>query len=402
MNQADFTARYDALQDELLTLYEAAPTDINSQIRHWQLTRQLNVLMYYCRKEGLKSLGLQTLPTLQISEYNSKAAIKMVLLLQSLAKSQYGSEPWSLSDTSIELVLTSPKNTFKKHGFQVEVFYDGNPNNANVYTQWESIYYQDLNDVWHKVPGEVDHNGLSYTDVTGERNYFLLFSEDAERYSQTGLWTVKYKNTTISSVVTSSSRHSSNTKESQQPISSPIRESLSEAGTSGGRRSERDTEERLPTTTTASPSSSGGRRRRGGERGEQGEYPTSTRESPRSKRQRTTAPTPSEVGRRHRSVPPHNLDRLRRLQEEARDPPLICVKGSANLLKCWRQRSSVRFGHLYDKASSVFRWIGDDDETKFNSRMLIAFTDFTQRAKFLQVVTFPRGSTFSLGSLDKL
>lgn len=359
--------------------------------------------MYYCRKEGFKSLGLQTLPTLQVSEYNSKIAIKMVLLLQSLAKSQYGSEQWTLSDTSTEIVLTPPKNTFKKQGFQVEVYYDGDTTNANLYTQWEHIYYQDLNDEWHKVPGDVDHNGLSYTDKTGEKRYFLLFSEDAEKYSRTGLWTVRYKNTTISSVVTSTSRHAGTPKKSNQPTDSHTRESSPEEGTSSRRRLERDTEESSPTTTTTSPTS-GGRRRRGGggERGEQREYPTTSRESPRSKRQRSSAPTPDEVGTRHRSVPQHHLDRLRRLQEEARDPPIISVKGQANNLKCWRQRLSVRFGHLYDKASSVFRWIGDDDESNHNSRMLIAFNDYCQRTKFLQVVTFPRGSSYALGYLDKL
>lgn len=360
--------------------------------------------MYYCRKEGLKSLGLQTLPTLQISEYNSKIAIKMVLLLQSLAKSQYGSEQWTLSDTSTEIVLTPPKNTFKKQGFQVEVYYDGDTSNANVYTQWEHIYYQDLKDEWHKVPGDVDHNGLSYTDKTGEKIYFLLFSEDAEKYSRTGLWTVRYKNTTISSVVTSSTRHSGSSTKGDQPTDSHTRESSPEEGTSSRGRLERYTQESSPTTTTTSPTSSGRRRRRGGggDGGEQGEYPTTTRESPRSKRQRSSAPTPEEVGRRHRSLPAHNLDRLRRLQEEARDPPIICVKGQANNLKCWRQRLSVRFGHFYDKASSVFKWIGDDDESRYNSRMLIAFNDYCQRAKFLQVVTLPRGSSYSLGFLDKL
>lgn len=394
------TARFDALQDQLLTLYESAATDIHSQIKHWELSRKLNVLMYYSRKEGYSNLGLQTLPTLQVSEYNAKLAIKMMILLKSLANSRYGKEQWSLTETSAELMLTPPKNTFKKGGFQVEVFYDNDRFNANVYTQWEYIYYQDLNDEWHKVPGEVDHNGLSFTDVTGEKTYFKLFAEDAERYSDTGQWTVRYKNTTISSVVTSSSRqHSSiNEKRDQQRR---LRDSSPEEGTS--RRSEKHTEEELPTTTTTSPTTTRERRRRRrGDGGEQQQGESSTG-GPQSKRVRGSfAVSADEVGTRHRSVPAHGLGRLRRLQEEARDPPILCIKGPANNLKCWRNRFNVKFNSLYFKTSSVFKWLGDTDSQNNISRMLIAFHDQCERTRFLQTVNLPKGTSFSFGSLDSL
>ena len=378
--------------------------DIQSQIQHWELTRKLQVLMYYCKKEGYKNLGLQILPTTQISEYNAKLAIQMVILLKSLSKSEYGNETWSLTDTSAEIVLTPPKNTFKKGGFQVEVMYDGNPDNVNVYTQWDYIYYQDENERWHKVPGEVDYNGLLYTDIAGDKNYFLLFHEDADRYSVTGQWVVSYKHTTITSIVTSSSRHSGDSEKSQPRLRN-TRESSPEEGPSRGRQSPRNIEE-VSTTTTTSPPASGRRRRRGGggggesQRREQREY--SSGESPGAKRQRgPTAPSPEEVGRRHQSIPRHGLDRLRRLQEEARDPPLICVKGSANNLKCWRYRCNDRFGYLFYKISSVFKWIGDD-ECINNSRMLITFKSIEQRTQFLQAVRLPRGSTYVYGALDAL
>lgn len=355
--------------------------------------------MYYAKKENYKSLGLQTLPTTQVSEYNAKVAIKMVLLLRSLANSKYGAEQWTLAETSTEIVFTPPKNTFKKKGFTVEVQYDNDPLNVMLYTQWDAIYYQDLQDNWHKVPGEVDHNGLSYTDKTGEKIYFLLFHEDAQRYGRTGQWTVKYKQTTLSSIVTSSSKHSSsNNTEKGLDTQRRSRESSPEEGPSW-RRSERDTEESLPTTTTSSPEARIRRRRRGGGGG-QGELTTTTRAAKR--RRGSTAPTASEVGSRHRSVQAHNLSRLGRLQEEARDPPLICLKGSSNNLKCWRHRVNLKFGYLYHTASSVFKWIGDDDCNKNNGRMLIAFNDTEQRNRFLHLVNLPRGTTYSLGALDSL
>lgn len=397
------TDRFDVLQDQLLALYEKGATDLASQIKHWELSRRINVLMYYSRKEGHKNLGLQTLPTLQVSEYNAKLAIKMMILLKSLASSKYGKEPWTLTETSADLLLTPPKNTFKKGGFQVEVYYDNDPQNANVYTQWEFIYYQDLNDEWHKVPGDVDHNGLSYTDITGEKIYFKIFSEDADRYSNTGQWTVKFKSTTISSVVTSSRKSFSAEKGDSQR--SQHRESSPEEGTSSRdpRRSKRYSQEELPTTTTASPTTSTRerRRRRRGSGGEQqGE---STTREPRAKRTRgPTAPTPDQVGSRHRSVPSHNLGRLGRLQADAWDPPILCVKGPANNLKCWRNRFNVKFHSLFFNVSSVFKWLGDSNANHNISRMLIAFHDTSERARFLQTVTLPRGATYAYGSLDSL
>lgn len=399
------TARYESLQEQLLTLYENDSDNIESQIEHWRLSRQLNVTMYYARKEGYKYLGLQPLPTLQISEYNSKIAIKMMLLLSSLAKSAFGAERWSLSDTSAEIVLTQPKNTFKKHGFQVEVMYDNDPQNTMLYTQWDSLYYQDIDDIWHKTAGEVDHNGLSYTDYTNEKRYFLLFHEDAQKYSKTGLWTVKYKQTTISSVVTSSSKRSSidSEKDNYQRSTTTAREPSPEEGTSRGRVS-RNLEE-VPTTTTTSPTQSGERhrrRRRGA--GQRGQRESTPGESPGAKRQRrgSNYPSPSEVGTGHQLVPQHNLSRLGRLEAEARDPLLICLKGSANNLKCWRHRCTSKFGHLYSEVSSIFKWIGSDENVKTSSRMLITFDTCTQRERFLQTVHLPRGTLFSYGSLDSL
>ena len=353
--------------------------------------------MYYARQEGYRTLGLQPLPTLQISEYNSKIAIKMMLLLQSLAKSRYGAEEWTLTQTSAEIVLTPPKNTFKKDGFEVQVYYDNDPENSMVYTQWNAIYYQDMQDNWYKATGEVDHNGLLFTDNTDEKRYFLLFHEDASKYGKTGQWTVKYKTTTISSVVTSSTKRPSVHTEESHHLHRESRESSPEEGTSRGRL-QRDTEE-VPSTTTASPTTRGERHRRR----RRGEGESASGDSPSTKRRRGSAyVTASEVGSRHQSVPQHNLTRLGRLEAEARDPLLICLKGPPNNLKCWRQRCTKKFGHLFREVSSIFKWIGVDCNVRTSGRMLISFDTSMQRQRFMQTVTFPRGSAYSFGQLDSL
>ncbi|AWK28195.1 E8/E2 protein [Human papillomavirus type 219] len=128
----------------------------------------------------------------------------------------------------------------------------------------------------------------------------------------------------------------------------------------------------------------------------------STRGHSQRKRHRQTAspPTAGQVGERHTTVQTTGLTRLGRLIEEARDPPVIIVKGSSNQLKCWRFRFQHKCGHLYNTCSSVFKWI--DDTNNAGSRMLIAFSSTKQRQQFINCVKFPRGTSYSFGALNSL
>ena len=55
---------------------------------------------------------------------------------------------------------------------------------------------------------------------------------------------------------------------------------------------------------------------------------------------------------------------------------------------------------MFLAVSSVFRWIGDESES--HARLLLAFSDNRQRQTFLDNVTFPKGTTYSLGNIDSL
>lgn len=356
--------------------------------------------MYYGRKEGIRNFGLQQLPTLQVSEYNAKLAISISILLKSLARSRFAYEKWTFADTSAELILTPPKNCLKKSAYTVQVIYDEDPENISVHTNWDHIYYQDLEEQWHKVPGQVDHNGMFYDDILGERVYFHVFAPDADRYSKTGTWTVKYKSTTISSVVTSSSKQSSRGYSARDSTTSS-RCSSPEEGPST-RRSETSRQE----SSGCSPTSSSlGNRRRRNQQGESESQRDSGGKSGKRKRPIPLGVSAEAVGSRHRSLPREGLGRLERLTEEARDPPIIIIKGPANNLKCWRFRCNNRYGHLFSSISTVFRWVEDcsnKNEALFGSRMLIAFRDNTQRQKFLSTVHLPRNTTYALGFLDSL
>ena len=390
--QESLTERFDALQDAILNMIEAGATDLASQIQYWDLVRKESVLLYYAKKSGYKSLGLQPTPIPAVSEYNAKQAIKIQMLLKSLMTSVYANETWTLSDTSAELLNTQPKDCFKKHGFTVEVWYDNDRDKAFPYTNWTAIYYQDENGNWHKTEGEVDENGLFYRETNGDVVYFQLFEPDAEKYGSTGEWTVHFKNSTIVSSSSFAKRSPEQHKRKRdQPTTSRDTASSSQDITDG----------RLQREAVSSTSENVDLRSRG--RGEQqGELPTAAKRRRAVQPQLLSNPAAGDVGTRHRSAPRSGLTRLQRLQIEAWDPPILIVKGHPNSLKCWRNRLKTTANSLlYTYSSTVWKWIGEGN-SPLGSRMLLAFESETQRRRFLQVVKPPKGTVFALGSFDSL
>ncbi|AVY53530.1 E2 [Human papillomavirus type 212] len=380
--------RFRALQEALMESYESGATDLHSQLTYWHLVRKEQAVLYKARQDGLRTLGLQPVPTLQVSEYRAKEAISMTLLLKTFIKSHFVRESWTLQDVSAELVLhTKPKNTFKKRGYTVEVLFDHDPMKAFPYTNFSDIYYQDENEIWHKTEGKVDYDGMYYEEPNGDRVYFQLFDEDAHKYGQSGQWTVNYKNTTLSPPVTSSTRPTSST--------SPFGIS----GTTNTETQQKTTFGRVQTAESASTSSPSPR----GRRAQQGESPV-----PSKRRRRNgsagqgTVPSPGEVGRRLRTVARTGLSRIRRLQEEARDPPIAIIKGPANPLKCWRNRCNQKYASLFVSMSTAWNWVNDNSTKEERSRLLVAFANNAQRDMFVKLVTFPRGTTYAFGKLDSL
>nr|AYA93980.2 MAG: E2 protein [Human papillomavirus] len=391
--QETLSERFAVLQEAILSIYEEGAKDLNSQIKYWDLIRKENVLLYYAKKEGFTRLGLQPTPTPAVSEYKAKQAIQIQLLLKSLSKSPYATEEWTLPDTSAELLNTEPRNCFKKLGYTVEVWFDHDRKKAFPYTNWKYIYYQDQNEKWHKVQGHVDDNGLYYNEVDGDTVYFILFGSDADKYGDTGEWTVKYENTSIVSTSSSSGRTKATTVSTidKQPTTSGYTATQSE---SPGRH-QREITVSSSTTEGADLRS---RRRGSGERASP--VPKRRRTTEPTEPQRFSPPTPGEVGTRHRSAPRSGLSRLRRLEIEAWDPPIIIVTGSANTLKCWRNRNKTN-SLLYKCSSTVWKWIGEGPCGQ-NSRMLIAFESVNQRNLFLRTVKLPKNTSYGLGSLDIL
>lgn len=368
-----------------MTIYEEGATDLASQIQYWDLIRKENITLYYARKCGFNKLGLQPTPALAVSEYNAKAAIKTQMLLKSLAKSEFANDPWTLPETSAELLNTEPKDRFKKKGYTVEVWYDNDRDKAFPYTNWREIYYQDEQDKWHKAEGKVDINGLYYIDNHGDIVYFTLFGPDADKYGVTGEWTVLYNNTRLVSSSSSAKRAAGES----------IKRKRDESTTGDSPSTSQEFSGRIQRETVSSTSETDLRSGRG-----ERELPTSSKRRRVQPTELLSSPTPAEVGTRHRSTQRTGLSRLHRLQIEARDPPVLIIKGPANPLKCWRNRITKTNSVLFQCCSTVWRWIGDNNT--LGSRMLIAFDSIQQRNKFLQLIKPPKHAEFALGSLDSL
>lgn len=381
-----------------MTLIEQESTNLRDHINYWDSVRKENLLAYYARQEGYTHLGLQPLPVLAISEYKCKEAMKMKMLLISLSKSQYRNEPWTLGDVSAELLNNNPRNCFKKKAFTVTVYFDNDQRNSFPYICWDFIYYQDENSDWHKVAGEVDINGLYFREVTGDVSYFTLFQPDAEKYGQTGQWSVKYKNEILFTSVTSSTRTPPEPESrAERPPTHPVPQPKTPRKRK--RQAAEDSSRESPSSTSA-----GFRLRR--PRSQQRESSTDGSASRPASRRRgaTNGPevSPEEVGSGTRSVPREGLTRIERLQAEARDPQLILLQGCANSLKCFRNRCSHKYASLYLAASTVFTWVYSNNEKTPEGRMLIAFISNSQRDLFLKTVKIPKGCHYCFGNLDCL
>lgn len=378
-------ARFDAVQEQILSLYEKGSTDLSDQILYWSLVRKEGALEVVARRNGLNRLGLHTVPSQVGAEHKAKSAILMHLQLSSLKTSKYGSEPWTMPETSIEMYeRTEPSGTFKKHGLEAEVLYDCNEDNAVSYMVWGSIYKQEEDGRWYKYASNVDYYGVYYTDHHGNRVYYEDFDKDSDRYGRLKEWTVNFKTSTFTSCPDSS------TKETCTSTPCPTKRRREHDSTDSGPA--KKTLRRSPSPT--SPIKAGfGRRQRQGE-------PRTGRGRPDPEQ---AGVSPEEVGRRLQRSPRHGGGRLENLLADARDPPIILVKGPPNSLKCWRNRVRRRFPRPFSQISTVFSWVDERDSVGATyAQLLVAFTDLHQRTVFLESVTVPKGALVYKGSLDGL
>lgn len=437
------SARFTVLQEKLMDIYESGVEDLDTQIQHWQLLRQEQIIYHYARRHGVTRLGYQPVPSLASSEAKAKDAISMVLLLESLKKSKYADEQWTLAQTSLEAVRSPPADCFKKGPKNIEVVFDGDPENLMSYTVWTYIYYLTDEDIWEKVEGHVDYTGAYYYE--GKlKVYYLKFENDAKRYGVTGLWEVHVNKDTVFTPVTSSTppvgdstdsasraalpepstsvspeRPPSQTarrygRKASSPSTTSRRQRKGQRETTGTQRRRksrsrsrstnrggRDTRRSSSRGSSVSPTR--GRRRGGGNSRRRGPV---TRSRSRSLSRASSAGggiSPDKVGTAVRSVGRQSGGRLTRLLADAADPPVILLRGDANTLKCYRYRFRKKHAGGFRFVSTTWSWIGDASNDRIGrSRMLLAFYSESQREKFIQTMKLPTGVEWSLGQFDDL
>ncbi|ABG56160.1 E2 [Mastomys coucha papillomavirus 2] len=367
-------ARFDAVQEQILSLYEKGSTDLADHVKYWELIRAEGALEYCARQSGRNKLGLHSVPSSVGAESKAKKAIHMQMVLSSLQDSSFGSEPWTMADTSLEMYeRTSPEYTFKKKGSEAEVTFGSDPDNSVSYMVWGCVYTQDEDGQWHKHMSVVDYYGVYYVDHSGVRVYYHQFDEDSKTFGG-DFWTVRYK------LQTFTSSPDSTTKENEQGLDEPCHKRRRSSPCS--------------TETIRTPN----RRARPSERPQ----PTSGRRGRLGQGERTpegTRPSPEEIGRR-----PEGSERScqRRVPNPVHcDPPVILLKGPTNTLKCWRNRLRRRHFRPFIKISTAFSWVEDRDSGGVTN-MLVAFLDSQQRDVFLKTVPIPKGSVYYKGNFEGL
>lgn len=412
-------ARFDAVQEQLLQIYETESSSLELAITYWSLIRKECALYYHARLQGKTRLGLYPVPATRVSEAKAKDAIKMSLFLESLQKSPFANLKWSLVDTSLENFNAPPANTFKKRGMHVTVIYDSNANNSMVYTSWQDVFYVDEQDTWHKAHSEVDYDGIFYRDAQGNKVYYVHFQDDAALYSTLGQWEVHVENRVLSPPVTSSvpggpahrRRPQAGDNATGYAPGLPARPTDSHPDDSRGRRSRPQSPSRPQSRSRSrSRSRTPTQRPRAGRRdshlfegpgrppGERGRGSPSQRTQSRT----PSPPTPGEVGSRSTTSARKASSRLAKLIEDAYDPPVLLVQGAQNTLKCFRRRATLSHPHRFLCMSTSWTWVSKTSTLKSGHRMLIAFANSDQRTSFLSHVRLPKGVTCVKGSLDGL
>lgn len=375
------------------------------------------MLFHAARQKGITAIGPNAVPSLASSKEKGRQAIEMLLLLRSLEQSKYGSETWNLRQTSRERLTAAPEYCFKKGAIHIDVQFDDDPENTVEYVSWEEIYYQDDEGEWQKVLGEIDVEGLFYTQVDGLTVYYVNFADEAKRFSNTGKWSLVYNNKFLASITSLDPQAESGSSSERSVDSSPRRQprrsvrprnSTPVSGRSETSPSPKRTERRgrteLPVSIVSPISIHPTTSRGGGGRRSRSRSParpsTSSGQSggrrggdPRQSSRRDTPPAPSaaEVGTVRTSTPQRPGGRLSRLLREAWDPPGLLIKGPPNAVKCYRYTLKSKYSDLFRAVSTTWHWTARDSVERLgNARMLVLFDDNIERRRFQSRVKLPR------------
>lgn len=366
----------DVCQEQLLELYEENSNKLTKHIQHWKCIRYESVLLHKAKQMGLNHIGMQVVPALAVSQTKGHQAIEMQMTLETLLNSDYGTEPWTLQETSREMWLTPPKYCFKKQGQTVEVKFDCNADNAMEYVWWKVIYVFDTNK-WVKVTGHIDYKGLYYVHG-GHKTYYTNFEKEAEKYGNSLQWEVCIG----SSIICSPASISSTVQDVS--IAGPASHSSSSTTTTLAQASST-----LPIGTAedcvdAPPC----KRPRG--------PPTNTNNA----RNTVCVRNSDSVDSTNNNILPNSYNSNKgRDNNYCTATPVVQLQGDANCLKCLRYRLHAKHKTLFVAASSTWRWTCSDTSSN-NALVTLTYVDEQQRQQFLNTVKLPPKVTYKVGYMS--
>lgn len=356
--------RLNALQTDLMDIYESDCRDLETCIRKWKLERQENGILFCAKKAGCRNVGMTAVPSSQISEAKTKQCIEMQLHLEGLQNCGFGSEPWTLAETSFERFFCTPTGTFKKNGRHVTVQFSGG--HEQDYVVWGDIYVYSKHN-WTKTTSHVDHKGIYY-DLEGRSEYYVDFQKESNELSgENGTWMITGDNN-INFMCSDSEQPVSAITEQTQDSQRPSTPGRGDLGSSEAKvPDEADGPWRpWPCNTQAAI------RRRDG------------REGP-AKRPRGRPPGPRGI----------NYGPNQRWTLNDNCLPTLVLKGEPNKLKCLRYRITKDLSKLYLCISSTWHWTGGSPDKP--AHVTIVFKDREQRARFVEQVRVPPNILCCLG-----
>ncbi|ACD39815.1 E2 regulatory protein [Caretta caretta papillomavirus 1] len=386
----DANTRLMEMQDKQMTIIEKDDQSLDDILEYYFAVKDEYLILAAARKAGVAHIGLQRVPSLQVSESKYREAVTMIIIVQSLQNSQFKNVNFTLRDLQYQLVMQAPAFTIKKGPKTVYVTYSGPDKLTVTHTKWKDIYYQrdeqwrsskDLQHThdpnWFRAHTLTDSKGLFYVDIYGDVDYYVLFnSGEPQNATRKGQWEIS---TSPPDARTSTDTPSRKTPERHiVAITPPIRNPRNPAYQS---KPTHPTPTKPTHTSTVTTRRGNGRGRGlGGRGGGGGGAGGSTTRRPFAEKQSPVSA--EEVGRTRETVQGTGT-RLERLLKEARDPPGLVFEGSTAQIKHIRRR--VEAGSLkYSRVTSTWHWISGKKVLK-PSKMIVVFNNEKERSTFLNL-----------------
>nr|WDS49658.1 MAG: E2 protein [Neophocaena asiaeorientalis asiaeorientalis papillomavirus 4] len=378
--------RLDALQEAQMDLLEQDTGNIQDICKYLSLLRKEAILICAANKKGLKKLGLTVVPPQRVCEANAKDAIHLHLMVCSLQSTQYGEETWLFSDLTHGMLSTKPKDTFKKGGQRVTVYFDGDESNCMEYVLWSKLYLPLEDGGWTTATSGVDTYGIYM--ITGEgKEYYTSFSDEAHKYGSNGKWKVLFKGKEITdcTIVSSTTCGLGNERGSNTSISAcaggsedaPDRALPVDRGLKRPVPLPQPIPEKPLCTTTPPPSP---------ETGQQQDTGTRVPLTGNSCGQQYW-----ELGGGRPSDSDSDCGPCKRPRTEP-DIPSLLITGGPNQLKCLRFRLKKQHRKSYYRCSTTWCWVSEDGLTRVgNHRIFVSFTSEEQCKLFEDTIPLPKG-----------